>query len=198
MHRVNFNLDSASHDDHVSKAHLAVIHEILRDGQASVVVPPQAGIFIATVTLPGHLPSVPSALRGPLSGEAPVGEADAFYGIRGEKRPNLSRLTALPSAPTRLVTVIVGRLEQGADGVWSGVLFTAYGGPCAPQEPGDPYLVPERLAASQAFWREHALSVDAGIPVQRVKTVNRATFLDPEGSRSAVEGYAYTIFSLDD
>lgn len=197
MH-VNFNVSGDSHNDHITAEHMGVLREMARDGVfEAIIVPPQAGIFIATLRLPEHLPDVLNGLRGPLSGEPPVGEGSVFYGIRGEGRPNLSRLTALPSAPTRLVTVIVGRLEE-RDGVWHGTLFTAYGGPCAPQEPGDPYLAPERVEASVTFWREHALSVDAGIPVQRVKTVNRATFLDPEGSRSAVEGYAYTIFSLED
>ena len=36
------------------------------------------------------------------------------------------------------------------------VLFTAFGGPLAPQEPGDPAC--KDVAASTTFWREHALA----------------------------------------
>lgn len=36
------------------------------------------------------------------------------------------------------------------------VLYTAFGGPAAPQEPGDPGC--KDLAASTTFWREHALA----------------------------------------
>ena len=36
------------------------------------------------------------------------------------------------------------------------VLYTAFGGPASPQEPGDPAC--KDPAASAAFWREHALS----------------------------------------
>lgn len=36
------------------------------------------------------------------------------------------------------------------------VLYTAFGGPAAPQEPGDPAC--KDPVASAAFWREHALS----------------------------------------
>lgn len=36
------------------------------------------------------------------------------------------------------------------------VLYTAFGGPAAPQEPGDPGC--KDVGASTAFWREHALA----------------------------------------
>lgn len=35
------------------------------------------------------------------------------------------------------------------------ILYTAYGGPCVPQEPGDPSC--RDRAASEAFWAQHAL-----------------------------------------
>lgn len=38
------------------------------------------------------------------------------------------------------------------------ILYTAFGGPLAPREPGDPDLPAEERAESEAFWAEHALS----------------------------------------
>jgi hypothetical protein len=40
------------------------------------------------------------------------------------------------------------------------ILYTAFGGPAAPREPGDPSLDGNEagLAESKAFWAEHALS----------------------------------------
>lgn len=38
--------------------------------------------------------------------------------------------------------------------------YTAFGGPLAPKEPGDPTLKPEERAKSEAFWREHALAAE--------------------------------------
>jgi hypothetical protein len=39
------------------------------------------------------------------------------------------------------------------------VLFTAYGGPAAPREPGDSSIASwEELTQSRRFWAQHALS----------------------------------------
>lgn len=51
----------------------------------------------------------------------------------------------------RTVTVIAGPHDGQPC-----VLFTAFGGPLAPQEPGDPGC--KDPDASRAFWAEHALS----------------------------------------
>jgi hypothetical protein len=57
------------------------------------------------------------------------------------------------------LTVIAGPGDDGLDGV---VLYTAYGGKCAPREPGDTSLNDEQRLESQAFWSEHALAADVG------------------------------------
>jgi len=135
-------------------------------------------------------------LRGPASGEAPVGsltkvegpdgrieytgDDPAFYGTRGG-RGQLSRLTRLPSRPTRFATIIVGALEtrEAVEGkrvsspddypepIWKGTLFTAYGDNppsgdvvIAPQEPGDKFAPLSAVADNVEFWSQHALSVD--------------------------------------
>lgn len=196
MSQVTFDITDKSHPDHMPEATLKVIKEIVRDGEAIVVVPPEAGIFIAKVKLPDHLPDLANALRGPASGEAPVGslakvehedgrveyvgDDPAFYGTRGG-RNTLSRLTRLPSQPTRYATVIVGNLRLLAassrdtgpqtavtqESLYGGDLFTAYGDNepsgdtvIAPQEPGDKFADVETLAERVEFWSQHALSVD--------------------------------------
>ena len=40
------------------------------------------------------------------------------------------------------------------------MLFTAFGGPLAPREPGDPDMTDAKeIAESKKFWSEHALSI---------------------------------------
>ena len=183
MARVAFDITDKSHPDHMPAETLRVILELCRDGVATVVVPPSAGIFIAKIKLPEHLPDLKNALRGPASGEPPVGalvfdeltgrvtgDDPAFYGVR-DGRPCLSRLVNTPSTPTRYATVIVGALEEQDGGSFKGTLFTAYGdnapsdfGVIAPQEPGDPFAPVETLEERVKFWSEHALSADSPIP----------------------------------
>ena len=53
----------------------------------------------------------------------------------------------------RTVTVIAGPHEGDPC-----VLYTAYGGPCAPREPGDPTIASwDELLESRSFWAKHAL-----------------------------------------
>jgi hypothetical protein len=78
-----------------------------------------------------------------------VREDQVIYRARGA-RPWRSRTIALPARRSRQVTVVAGPHDEQPC-----VLFTAYGGPPAPQEPDDPAC--RDLTASRAFWREHAL-----------------------------------------
>lgn len=155
-------LAGVSHVDHgLNEQQLAFIERALNGDAAGSLVArvgmPGAAFFIAEVKVPAALGSVPCALRGPVTGEPPVSEGEVFYGTRGT-RPNVSRLTLLPPTRSDTVTVIGGHSkEHPNEGC---ILFTAYGGPLAPQEPGDPYLAPEGREGSLAFWREHALAVD--------------------------------------
>ena len=109
--------------------------------------------FIETIYFPEELDEIPCALYGPTMGDAPLKEGEVFYTRRGD-RPNLSRMVHLPSRPTRQVTVIAGPREG-----LPCALYTAFGGPLAPKEPGDPSLTePEEMRKATAFWREHALA----------------------------------------
>lgn len=111
------------------------------------------GFFIETLELPAALGALPCALRGPAMGEPPVGsDAPVVYERRGGRAYD-SRLVDWERTTTRLVTVIAGPHEGHPC-----VLYTAYGGPLAPKEPGDPTLKPEEREASEAFWSEHALA----------------------------------------
>lgn len=187
---ITFKITADSHADHFDAKTLSVVREIMRDGQSSaLVVAP--GFQIHEVELPGHLAPVPCALVGPATGLDPVHESQVFYGTRVE-RPNISRLTRLPATQSRTVTVVVVGVKQIADSGersrgtvdqkparYVGTLATAYGGPLAPQEPGDPYLPAEKLADSVAFWGEHALSVDGSPESTRVDSHNFAKFSAP-------------------
>lgn len=111
------------------------------------------GFFIETIEFPEALGTLPCALRGPAVGDPRVGsDAPVFFQKRGS-RPYESRMVSWASTRTRLVTVIAGP-HKG----YPCVLFTAYGGPLAPKEPGDPELKPEEREASERFWAEHALA----------------------------------------
>jgi hypothetical protein len=113
----------------------------------------KASFFIATVELPADLADLSCGLYGPIMGDAPVADADVQLAPRGT-RAWPSRLVARPARPTRLLTVIAGPHDDAAC-----VLYTAFGGPLAPQEPGDPGC--KDPAASRAFWAEHALATGA-------------------------------------
>jgi hypothetical protein len=144
--------EHASHLDHVmSDEQREYALAQIRSGEATVKVGEFGPAFyIASVTLPESLGTVPCGLRGPLVGDAPIGESSVTYAKRGE-RPNESRLTDLPPLPSRELTAIV----------IGGNLATLYAGPLAPQETTDPFLRDDARAASEAFWAEHALSTQA-------------------------------------
>lgn len=90
----------------------------------------KTAFFVETVELPVELSSLKSGIYGPLAGDPP---SAGFYAIR-MGRPWPSRLIDKPVRPTRLLTVVAG---PGEDESQPCVLYTAYGGPAAPKEPGD-------------------------------------------------------------
>lgn len=171
---VTMKLHKASHlDHHLTAAQLA--HVLLRfDGRAA--------FFIETIELPAELGTVPCGLHGPIMGDPPVPETEVTHARRGE-RAWTSRLVGRPARPTRQLTIIAGPHEetcptckgsglQPVHGLGSSIgcdhcagsgklshpciLYTVFGGPAAPQEPGDPGCKdPE---ASERFWRDHGLS----------------------------------------
>lgn len=110
----------------------------------------RSAFFIETIEIPEGLPSASCGLYGPIVGDAPVPEADVSYHVRGT-RDWSSRMVDRSPRPTRTLTVIAG--PHNGDPC---VLYTAFGGPLAPQEPGDPKCAnPE---ASTSFWAQHALA----------------------------------------
>lgn len=109
--------------------------------------------FSARVELPARLGTVPCALIGPATGGDPVDESAVSYARRGS-RPWESRVIACEPAQTRIVTIIAGPHDGHPC-----VVYTMYGGPQAPQEPGDPGC--KDPDASRVFWREHALAIGA-------------------------------------
>ncbi len=133
-----------SHLDHgLTDAQVAHILERFGDRE---------GFFIESFTLPEELGTVPSAMYGPVAGDAPIGEGEVFYKTRGARRGE-SRLIDAPPREQRRVTLIAGP-HEGAT-----ILYTAYGGPLAPREPFDVLDQPEEVQReSNTFWAEHALS----------------------------------------
>lgn len=134
-----------SHTDHgLSDRHLQYLQFAFAN---------KTGFFIETVYLPEELDAVPCAIYGPSVGDEPVEEGEVFYVRRGD-RPNISRMIDRPSRPTRQITVIAGPHKEEPC-----VLYTAFGGPPAPKEPGDPSLEDgEKMREATTFWREHALA----------------------------------------
>jgi hypothetical protein len=111
------------------------------------------GFFIETFELPETLGTVPCGLHGPLMGDDPVDDSEVTLEVRGE-RPCESRLCDREPRLVSTVTVIAG--PHGDEPC---VLYTAFGGPLAPREPGDPTIpTDEEREASVAFWATHALS----------------------------------------
>lgn len=148
-------ITAQSHVDHdLSPEHLAWLIETFGARE---------GFFLITVELPEHLGPLMSGLYGPSVGDEPVLEADVVYMKRG-MREKASRMVRRPSRPTRTLTVIAGPQGPGnstPDDLT--ILYTSYGGPCAPREPGDPFLQREgqevALAEAKAFWAVHALAI---------------------------------------
>lgn len=137
---------NASHFDHgLSEAQVDFLMKRFADRDA---------FFIETVELPEELGTVPCGLHGPLTGGAPVEESEVTYAKRGTRAWN-SRLVDRPKQQVRTVTVIAGPHEEG-EIKHACIVYTMYGGPCAPQEPDDPGC--KDVVASRTFWAAHALT----------------------------------------
>lgn len=108
--------------------------------------------FIETVELPEELGTVACGLHGPAMGDAPIPDNEIFWYKRGN-REYTSRMCHRGMRQVRTVSVIAGPHDGHAC-----VLYTAFGGPVAPQEFNDPTC--KDLLKSQAFWSEHALGTE--------------------------------------
>lgn len=148
-------IDPRSHMDHgLSTGHLLLIAEGLKQKE-------EGKLTILQLDIPKHLPKLPCKLRGPIVGMEPIGEGVVEWCQRGA-REVLSRMVrhdVLESKmaeyynPESVQTSAVLTAVIGPDGT----LFTAYGGPLAPREPGDPSISEEDRLESAKFWSEHAL-----------------------------------------
>jgi len=135
-----------SHLDHnLSLDHIRFVLRVCGDRNA---------FFIESLQLPDELPSLPCGLFGPVVGHPPIPDSDVVY-VNRNGRPWASRVLqtrrALPQS--RILTIIGGPTEG-----LSCVLYTAYGGPLAPRELGDPSLPESEREASESFWADHALA----------------------------------------
>lgn len=115
----------------------------------------RTAFFVETIELPTELGTVPCSLYGPSMDDEPVPEVTVSYAQR-EGRSWPTRFLLRPMRPTRRVTVVAGPHDGQPC-----VLYTAYGGAAAPQEPGDPGC--RDRAASEAFWAQHALAWNSGL-----------------------------------
>lgn len=133
-----------SHLDHgLTEAHLELIRYAFADRE---------GFFISTVELPPELPSLECALYGPIMGDSTITEDMVHYRVRGNRK-HASRMVDLPMRPTRKLTVIAGPHDGQPC-----VLYTAFGGPITPKEPGDRSMQTDEFEQARAFWSAHALA----------------------------------------
>jgi len=117
--------------------------------------------IIESIALPDNLPGLPCSIRGPIVGDTPVPDEHCIMRVRGDRKWPSRMLKATEAwdysvGISRILTIICGPAEGHPC-----VLYTAYGGPLAPKEPGDTSLhLPGKeneLAEATAFWAEHAL-----------------------------------------
>lgn len=100
--------------------------------------------FLETLELPAELGTLPCALWGPAMGDPPVPDDEVTMIKRGDRAwPSRISIEAKHARrQTRQLTVIGGPFET-----LSCILYTAYGGPAAPQEPGE---IRQKIAAIEA------------------------------------------------
>lgn len=111
------------------------------------------GFFCRTLEMPWVAGKLQNALYGPACGDDPVSSDEVFPMKRSEDRP-ASRMTLRPLRETDLLTVI-GTVADNGDVTF----FTAYGGPLAAREPGDPTLATDDdKKEAEVFWSKHALA----------------------------------------
>lgn len=112
----------------------------------------KAGFFTDTGWLPEELGTVPCALYGPAMEDDFIGDDEVVMERRGN-REWPSRLIDKPVRQTNCYFIVAGPNDDDSGDI---VLYTMYGGPEAPQEPGDPHC--RDKGTSEAFWSIHALS----------------------------------------
>ena len=141
-----------THADHgLAPEHLAFIQQCILDHTEQLGL---TGFLLTTVTMSDWLPALDCGLHGPRMGDPVVPEDDVFYHVRGSRKW-ASRLCDRPARPSHQMTIIAA-LDVSLKTV---NVITAFGGPLAPKEPGDPTLMTmDEILESRKFWSEHALS----------------------------------------
>ena len=137
-------ITSDSHTDHaLTQDHLDFILATFADKDA---------FFIETLELPERLSGLPSAIYGPIVGDSPVNDEDVTMAVRGDRK-GVSRMVQRKARLSRQLTVIAGPHKEEPC-----ILFTAYGGPCAPKEPFDCEEGSDERSQSDEFWDKHAFA----------------------------------------
>lgn len=133
-----------SHTDHgLTKAHLSYIRKRFQN---------RTSFFKETIILPYSLEDLPCGIYGPIVHDDPITDDKVIMRRRGDRKGESRIYKGKKSRQTRLMTVIAGPYKD-----YPMVLYTAFGGPCAPKEPFDCEDGPE-LDESLNFWSRHALS----------------------------------------
>lgn len=117
--------------------------------------------FLETIELPKEVGTVPCGLYGPVMGDDPIGENEVKYIVRGNRRctsrVKADNVISAGMRETNKLTVIAGPAEHNGEKLPC-VLYTAYGGPAAPREPGDTTIPTwEGVQEARKFWAEHCL-----------------------------------------
>lgn len=136
-------LHAESHVDHIPAPVLAYVLERFADRMEP--------FFIETIELPEGM-TVECGLYGPAMGDGVIPETEVEYAPRGDRKYP-SRLVDRPMRRERTLTVVAGKYQGHPC-----VLYTAYGGPVAPKDPGDPTLRETERPGSEVFWKHHALA----------------------------------------
>lgn len=110
----------------------------------------RSAFFIETIELPESLGTARCDLYGPLVGLPAVPESEVRYEKRGARTWESRLIECAYPRTSRMVTVIAGPHDGEPC-----IVYTMYGGPLAPQEPGDPGC--KDVDASREFWSKHAL-----------------------------------------
>lgn len=112
------------------------------------------GFFIEEIEFPEEYAELGCDLHGPIMGDAPITD-DETVGERVRDSGGVARIVPRPPRPTRKAVVIAGPRKSH-----DCVLFTIFGGPLAPRQPGDESLESEDdIAESVDFWKDHAQSL---------------------------------------
>ncbi len=149
------NIHPDSHTDHIAHLTDAERDQLLAWLNARIDAFMRNPTEVCTITFDDCPFELVGSLRGPLAGDPPIRlDHQVAYRVRPGRCHASRMLKNAEPRTTRIITVVFGP-HAGQDQV----LFTVYGGPCAPREPGDESIDTwVEIQASRKFWGEHALA----------------------------------------